>query len=65
MHLCLLGVVLKACQKNILPIGGLPMFVHGIRLAERLDNVDEFMSRRTAENLMHSERGWCTLLLPR
>jgi CMP-N-acetylneuraminic acid synthetase len=26
-------------RKNILPIGGLPMLVHGIRIAQQLDNV--------------------------
>lgn len=26
-------------QKNILPIGGLPMLVHGVRIAQQLDNV--------------------------
>jgi CMP-N-acetylneuraminic acid synthetase len=28
-------------KKNILPIGGLPMLVHGIRIAQQLDNVKE------------------------
>ena len=27
-------------RKNILPLGGLPMLVHGIRLAQKLDGVD-------------------------
>ena len=27
-------------RKNVLPIGGIPLFVHGIRLAQQLSNVD-------------------------
>lgn len=37
-------------RKNILPIAGLPMMVHGIRMAQQLDNVDGvFVSTDCAE----------------
>ena len=46
-------------KKNILPIGGLPMLVHGIRLAKRLDSVDRIYVSSDCEEIFNSERGWC------
>ena len=44
-------------KKNILPIGGLPLLVHGIRLAKRLDSVDRIYVSSDCEEILTIAKG--------